>query len=76
MGGEISQKVKYLQKASAKVINKLINKLYAELTARRMQKTNEHLTEVLISRFSSVLQAFDAVESSESQRRAAPEQAA
>lgn len=56
--GEISQKAKYLLKASAKAINKL----YTELTAKRMQKTNEYLTEVLIARFSSILQSFDAAD--------------
>ena len=46
--GEISQSVKYIKKASDKVISKL----YAEYLWTQQDKANEVLADVLITKFS------------------------
>ena len=59
--GEIDQSVKYIKTASYK----LITKLYKEYEDKRLQKTNEFLTDLLISKFSNLLGGLDATESVE-----------
>ena len=49
--GELDKSVAYIKKASQKVIDKL----YTEYERQRMQKANEFLTDLLISRFSSTV---------------------
>ena len=58
--GEISQSVKYLRKASEKAINKI----YKQVEAKRLEKANDFVTDILISRFAGMLGGFDAIESS------------
>lgn len=50
---EITQSVKYLQKASEKVVNKL----YVQQDSKRMEKVNACLTDMLISRNCHMLSA-------------------
>ena len=57
--GEIDKSVSYIKKASQKIIDKL----YTEHERKRMQKANEYLTDLLISKFSSTLGGLDAIES-------------
>ena len=59
--GDLDKSVAYIKKASQKVINKL----YTEYERKRMQKANEFLTDLLISRFTNTLGGFDAIESPE-----------
>lgn len=59
--GDIDQSVKYLKKASAKVINKL----YQDFESKRLEKANSFLTDMLISKFASVLGGLDAIASEE-----------
>ena len=56
----MDKSVAYIKKASQKVINKL----YTEYERKRMQKANEFLTDLLISRFVNTL-GLDAIESTE-----------
>ena len=60
--GDLDKSVAYIKKASQKVIDKL----YTEYERKRMQKANEFLTDLLISRFSSTLGGLDAIEDAES----------
>ena len=57
--GDLDKSVAYI-KASQKVINKL----YTEYERKRMQKANEFLTDLLISKFANTL-GLDAIESPE-----------
>ena len=57
----LDKSVAYIKKASHKVINKF----YTNYECKRMQKTNEFLTDLLISRFSNTLGGFDAIKSLE-----------
>ena len=59
--GDLDKSVAYIKKAS----HKAINKLYTNYERKRMQKANEFLTDLLISRFSKTLGGLDAIESSE-----------
>ena len=59
--GDLDKSVAYIKKAS----HKAINKLYTNYERKRMQKANEFLTDLLISRFSNTLGGLDAIESSE-----------
>ena len=59
--GELDKSVAYIKKASQKVINKL----YTEYERKRMQKANEFLTDLLISKFANTLGGLDAIESPE-----------
>ena len=59
--GDLDKSVNYIKKASQKVINKL----YTEYERKRMQKANEFLTDLLISRFTNTLGGLDAIESPE-----------
>ena len=59
--GDLDKSVNYIKKASQKVINKL----YTEYERKRMQKANEFLTDLLISRFANTLGGLDAIESPE-----------
>ena len=58
-GGEMDKSVAYIKKASDKVIDKL----YTEYERKRMQKANEFLTDMLISKFRNTLGGLDAIES-------------
>ena len=58
--GDLDKSVAYI-KASQKVINKL----YTEYERKRMQKVNEFLTDLLISKFANTLGGLDAIESPE-----------
>ena len=57
--GEASQSVKYLKKASDKVICKL----YAEYLYREQDKTNAVLADTLIVKFADLLEMLDTVPS-------------
>lgn len=59
--GEIENTVKYVKKASAKVIERL----YAELEAKRLERANAFLTDMLLSKYADLLGGLDAIESSE-----------
>ena len=59
--GDLDKSVAYIKKASQKVINKL----YTEYERKRMQKANEFLTDLLISRFANTLGGLGAIESPE-----------
>ena len=59
--GEMDQPIKYIKKVSSKVISKL----YKEYEEKRMQKANEFLIDLLISRFSKLLGSLDAMDSPE-----------
>ena len=57
--GDLDKSVTYIKKASQKVINKL----YTEYERKRMQKANEFLADLLISKFSNTLGGLEAIES-------------
>ena len=57
--GEVSQSVKYIKKASDKVICKL----YAEYLYREQDKTNAVLADTLIVKFADLLEMLDTVPS-------------
>ena len=59
--GDLDKSVAYIKKASQKVINKL----YTEYERKRMQKANEFLTDLMISKFAHTLGGLDAIESPE-----------
>ena len=59
--GDLDKSVAHIKKASQKVINKL----YTEYECKRMQKANEFLTDLVISRFFKTLGGLDAIESPE-----------
>ena len=59
--GEIDQSIKHIEKASSKVISKL----YKEYEDKRMQKANEFLTDLFISKFSKLMGGLDAIDSVE-----------
>ena len=59
--GEISQSVKYIKKASDKVISKL----YAEYLWIQQDKSNEVLADVLITKFSELMGMLETVPSGE-----------
>ena len=59
--GDLDKSVVYTKKAS----HKAINKLYTQYERKRMEKANEFLTDLLISKFSNTLGSLDAIESSE-----------
>lgn len=56
--GEVSKSVAFINKASARSIEKL----YAEYEAKRLEKNAEFLCDMLISKFSMVLGGLDAIE--------------
>ena len=58
--GDLDKSVAYVKKASAKIIEKL----YVEYDRKRMQKVNEFLTDLFISKFTSLLGGLDAIEDS------------
>ena len=57
--GQIDRTVVSVKKASSKIVEKL----YSKYERQRMQKANEFLTDQLISKFASVLDGLDAIES-------------
>ena len=57
--GDLDKSVAYIKKASQTVINKL----YIEYERKRMEKANDFLTDLLISKFPNALGGFDAIES-------------
>ena len=59
--GELTQSVKYIKKAS----NKVINKLHSEYVYMQQDKTNEILADVLIVKFSELMGILDTVASSD-----------
>ena len=59
--GDLDKSAAYFKKASHKVVNKL----YTNYERKRMQKADESLTDLLISRFSNALGGLDVIESSE-----------
>ena len=60
--GDIDKSIVYIKKAS----KKMIDKLYLEYERKRIQKANEFLTDLLISKFASTLGGLDAIEKPES----------
>ena len=60
--GELDKSVLYIKKASQKIIDKL----YSEYERKCMQKANEFLTDLFISKFSSTLGGLDVIEAPES----------
>ena len=60
--GEIDQSVKYLKKASAKV--QVLNTIYAEYEGKRLERANQFLTDLAISKFTNLLGGLGAFESS------------
>ena len=56
---DLDKSVAYIKKDSQKVINKL----YTEYERKRMQKANEFLIDLLISKFANTLGGLDAIES-------------
>ena len=59
--GEIEQSIKHIKNAWEKVIRKI----YAEYELKQAEKTNCFLTDMFISKFSSLLGGLDAIESGE-----------
>lgn len=59
--GQLDRSVKYIKKASSKVIKKL----HRKHEYKRLQKANEFITDMLISTFSKLLGGLHAVESPE-----------
>ena len=59
--GEISQSVKYIKKAS----NRVISKLYAEYEWIQQDKTKAVLADTLITKFSELMEMLDTVPSGE-----------
>lgn len=59
--GEIDQSVKYLQKASAKDLEKI----HKKMKDKRLEKANAFITDMLLSRFADTLDGLDAIASSE-----------
>ena len=59
--GDLDKSVAYIKKASQKVINKL----YTEYEHKRMQKANEFLTDLIISKFANTSGGLDAIKSPE-----------
>ena len=59
--GEINQSVKYLKKASARVIEKI----HKQVERDKLQKASDIITDTLLSTFASMLGSMDAVESSD-----------
>ena len=59
--GEIDKPSKYIRKANRKIIEKI----YREHDRNRQRKANEFLTDLIISKFASVLGGVDAIESPE-----------
>ena len=59
--GEISQSVKYIKKAS----NRVICKLYAEYEWMQQDKTNAVLADTLITKFAELMEMLDTVPSGE-----------
>lgn len=57
----MTHSVKYLRKASKKVINKI----YSQIEAKRLEKANAFITDMLNSRFRDMLGGLDTIESSE-----------
>ena len=55
--GEITQSVKYIKKAS----NKVINKFHSEWLYMQQDKTNEILADVLIVKFAELMGMLDTV---------------
>ena len=55
--GEITQSVKYIKKAS----NKVVNKLHSEWLYMQQDKTNEILADVLIVKFAELMGMLDTV---------------
>ena len=51
--------------AYTKASHKVINKLYTEYERKRMQRANEFITDILISKFADTLGGLDAIESPE-----------
>lgn len=58
--GGIDQSVKYLKKASAKVLNKI----YAEYKGKGLERANQFLKDLAISKFANLLGGLDAIGSS------------
>ena len=58
---DLNKTVAYIKKAGEKAINKM----YTEYERKIMQKANEFLTDVLISKFASSLGSLDAIEDSD-----------
>ena len=59
--GDIEQSPKYIKKASVKVVDKI----YDEYDARRLEKSKQFLTDLVISRFADILRGLNAIEYSE-----------
>ena len=59
--GEIDQSLKYIEKASSKVLNKL----YCQYEQKRLEKANKFITDILISKLSGLLAGLDAIDSVE-----------
>lgn len=59
--GEIEQSVKYIRRASARNIDRI----YSEYEAKRLEKANEFLTDLILSKFANLLGGLGALESSE-----------
>ena len=55
--GEIDQSIKYIKK----MLSKVINKMYNECKDKRLQKANEFLTDLLISKFRKLLDSLDGI---------------
>ena len=60
-GGEVSQSVKYIKKAS----NRVICKLYAEYEFGQQDKTNAVLADTLITKFAELMEMLNTVPSGE-----------
>ena len=60
-GGDIDKPVAYIKKASKKIIDKL----HEEHERKQLRRTNEFITDAIISKFSDTLGGLDAIESSE-----------
>ena len=56
--GGIDQSVKYLKKASAKVLNKI----YAEYKGKGLERANQFLKDLAISKFANLLGGLDAID--------------
>ena len=59
--GDIDKSVAYIKKASKKIVDKL----YEEHERKQLRRTNEFITDAIISKFSETLGGLDAIESPE-----------
>ncbi|CAB3997577.1 Hypothetical predicted protein, partial [Paramuricea clavata] len=63
--GEIKYTSKYIKKASEKTLENI----YKDYERQRLENTNNQLTDVIITKFSELMQALDAVKDAEGMKK-------